>query len=144
MLKYETVSVQPGIAVSATTKENGFELTTADGTLFFARKLLFATGVKDLMPAIPSVLPSAGGLRLSIALIAHGGYEVKTGEKAGIMSNGDLGFEFSKLIANLTLGPHPFYKCEINPIFRQQEKLQKHNIGWWKRKLRGLNTTMAN
>src|SRR3954466_4356302 len=53
VLKYKTVHMQAGLAVSATKIENGFELTTADGEVLFTRKLLFATGVKDLMPDIP-------------------------------------------------------------------------------------------
>src|SRR3954464_12618499 len=43
-LKYKTVHIQQGLAVSATKTADGFELTTADGAVIATRKLLFATG----------------------------------------------------------------------------------------------------
>lgn len=125
VLKYDTVSIQPGIAASATKKENGFELTTADGAGFFARKLLFATGVKDLMPAIPG-FAECWGITVIHCPYCHG-YEVKQ-EKTGIMSNGDIGFEFSKLVANLTTDLTLFTNGKSTLSLEQQEKLQKHNI----------------
>ncbi|OQP44545.1 pyridine nucleotide-disulfide oxidoreductase [Niastella yeongjuensis] len=125
VLKYKTVSIQPGLAVSAVKKEDGFELTTADGTRFFARKLLFATGVKDLMPAIPG-FAECWGITVIHCPYCHG-YEVKQ-EKTGIMSNGDIGFEFSKLIANLTPDLTLFTNGKSTLSLEQLEKLQKHKI----------------
>ena len=125
VLKYETVTMLPGLAVSATKMENGFELTTADGTVFFALKLLFATGVKDLMPAIPG-FAECWGITVIHCPYCHG-YEVKQ-EKTGIMSNGDMGFDFSKLVANLTKDLTLFTNGKSTLSLEQQEKLQQHNI----------------
>jgi thioredoxin reductase len=125
VLKYETVSIQQGIAVSAAKRENGFELITADGVGFFARKLLFATGVKDLMPDIPG-FAECWGITVIHCPYCHG-YEVKQ-EKTGIMSNGDIGFEFSKLVANLTKQLTLFTNGKSTLSLEQQEKFQKHNI----------------
>src|SRR5690348_747612 len=52
VLKYNTVSFLEGKAVSATKTDSGFDVKTAVGELFSARKLLFTTGIKDQMPAI--------------------------------------------------------------------------------------------
>ncbi len=125
VLKYATVSIQSGLAVSATKVENGFELTTADGAVLATRKLLFATGVKDLMPAIPG-FAECWGITVIHCPYCHG-YEVKQ-ERTGIMSNGDIGFEFSKLINNLTKELTLFTNGKSTLSLEQQEKLQKHNI----------------
>src|SRR3982751_4514402 len=47
VLKYDTVTFLTGIAVSATKYDKGFDVQTAAGDTFSARKLLFATGIKD-------------------------------------------------------------------------------------------------
>jgi thioredoxin reductase len=125
VLKYETVSIQQGLAVSATKVENGFELTTADGVVLATRKLLFTTGVKDLMPSIPG-FAECWGITVIHCPYCHG-YEVKQ-QKTGIMSNGDIGFEFSKLINNLTTDLTLFTNGKSTLSLEQQEKLQKHNI----------------
>ncbi|AEV99085.1 pyridine nucleotide-disulfide oxidoreductase [Niastella koreensis] len=125
VLKYETVGIQQGLAVSAIKVENGFELTTADGAVLTTRKLLFATGVKDLMPAIPG-FAECWGITVIHCPYCHG-YEVKQ-QKTGIMSNGDIGFDFSKLIANLTTDLTLFTNGKSTLSLEQQSALQKHNI----------------
>jgi thioredoxin reductase len=126
VLKYETVHIQQGLAVSATKTADGFELTTADGAVIATRKLLFATGVKDQMPAIPG-FAECWGITVIHCPYCHG-YEVKQ-ERTGIMSNGDIGFEFSKLINNLTSELTLFTNGKSTLSLAQQEKLQKHKIG---------------
>ena len=125
VMKYETVHIQQGLAVSATKVENGFELTTADGTVLFTRKLLFATGVKDLMLPIPG-FAECWGITVIHCPYCHG-YEVKQ-QKTGIMSNGDIGFDFCKLIANLTPDLTLFTNGKSTLSLEQLEKLQKHTI----------------
>lgn len=125
VLKYETVSIQQGLAVSASKIADGFELTTADGAVLATRKLLFTTGVKDLMPAIPG-FAECWGITVIHCPYCHG-YEVKQ-EKTGIMSNGDIGFDFCKLINNLTTDLTLFTNGKSTLSLEQQEKLQKRNI----------------
>jgi thioredoxin reductase len=125
VLKYDTVTIQHGIAVNAAKNDNGFELATADGATFSARKLLFATGIKDLMPAIPG-FAECWGITVIHCPYCHG-YEVKQ-EKTGIMSNGDMAFEFSKLIDNLTKDLTIFTNGKSTLSIEQKEKLQQHKI----------------
>lgn len=125
VLKYETVSIQHGLAVSATKTADGFELTTADGAVLTARKLLFTTGVKDLMPAIPG-FAECWGITVIHCPYCHG-YEVKQ-QKTGIMSNGDIAFEFSKLVANLTNDLTIFTNGQSTLSLEQQSILKKHKI----------------
>ena len=125
VLKYDTVTFQQGIAVSATKNENGFELTTADGGAFSARKLLFTTGVKDLMPATPG-FAECWGITVIHCPYCHG-YEVKH-QKTGIIGNSDLAFDFAKLVDNLTKDLTLFTNGKSTLSLEQTEKLQKHNI----------------
>jgi thioredoxin reductase len=125
VLKYDTVHIQQGLAVSATKTAAGFELTTADGAVLATRKLLFATGVKDLMPAIPG-FAGCWGITVIHCPYCHG-YEVKQ-QKTGIMSNGEIGFDFCKLINNLTTDLTLFTNGKSTLSLEQQEKLQKHTI----------------
>ena len=125
VLKYNTVRMQHGLAVSATKVEQGFELTTADGAVLTTRKLLFTTGVKDLMPGIPG-FAECWGISVIHCPYCHG-YEVKA-EKTGIMSNGDIGFEFSKLVANLTPDLTLLTNGQSTLSLEQHTKLQQHNI----------------
>src|SRR5262245_21953104 len=50
VLRYDTVQFHNGLAIEGTQTENGFAIKTQPGDVFTATKLLFATGVTDLMP----------------------------------------------------------------------------------------------
>lgn len=52
VLKYDTVKFHKGRAVSGKKTENGFVITTESNEKFQARRPVFATGVKDIMPEI--------------------------------------------------------------------------------------------
>ncbi|WP_125718347.1 NAD(P)/FAD-dependent oxidoreductase [Flavobacterium ustbae] len=96
---YKTVQFYNGLAVKASKIENGFEIVTASGDVFTARKVLFATGVKDLLPEIDG-FAECWGISVLHCPYCHG-YEVKN-EKTAIIANGEMGFEFAKLISNWT------------------------------------------
>ncbi len=49
---YETVSLHNGVAVSAEAIDGGFKVAFADGATRTSRKLLLATGVRDVLPKI--------------------------------------------------------------------------------------------
>jgi thioredoxin reductase len=70
------------------------------GTAFHTRKLLFATGVKDLLPAIPGYAAS-WGISVLHCPYCHG-YEVRH-QPTAILADGDhLAFEKAKMIAHWT------------------------------------------
>src|SRR5687767_10565291 len=50
--KYDTVTFFSGLATDGAKTENGFQIQTGSGETFRAKKLIFATGVKDVMPTI--------------------------------------------------------------------------------------------
>ncbi|WP_337967851.1 NAD(P)/FAD-dependent oxidoreductase [uncultured Flavobacterium sp.] len=122
---YNTVQFYNGLAVSAVKTENGFEIKTESGKSFTSRKLLFATGVKDLLPEIPG-FAECWGISVLHCPYCHG-YEVKT-EKTAIIANGEMGFEFAKLISNWTkdLSVLTNGKSTLSP--EETLILQQHNI----------------
>ncbi|OQP58313.1 pyridine nucleotide-disulfide oxidoreductase [Niastella vici] len=125
VLKYDTVTFLQGIAVSASKNEKGFDIKTAAGDTFTARKLLFATGIKDKMPPIEG-FAACWGITAIHCPYCHG-YEVRH-EKTGIISNGDIGYEFCKLINNWTKDLTLFTNGKSTLTPEQTEKLRQHNI----------------
>jgi thioredoxin reductase len=96
---YNSVQFYSGLATEAVKTQNAFEITTESGKVFYAKKILFATGVKDLLPEIPG-LAECWGISVIHCPYCHG-YEVKQ-QKTAIIANGAMGFEYAKMISNWT------------------------------------------
>ncbi|WP_428231197.1 NAD(P)/FAD-dependent oxidoreductase [Flavobacterium sp.] len=122
---YGTVKFYNGLAISAIKTESGFEIETESGKIFTAKKLLFATGVKDLLPNIPG-FAECWGISVLHCPYCHG-YEVKK-EKTAIVANGDMGFEFSKMISNWTNDLRLITNGKSNLTSEQVQMLKKHKI----------------
>ena len=97
--QYNTVQFLNGVATNGLKTNAGFEIHTNTGKVFTARKIIFATGIKDIMPDIPGFADS-WGISVLHCPYCHG-YEVKY-LPTGILGNGNYGFEFSTLISNWT------------------------------------------
>ena len=97
--KYDTVSFLDGFAVEGKKTHSGFEIQTEKGEIYEGKKLIFATGVKDLMPEIPG-FAECWGISVIHCPYCHG-YEVRN-QKTGILANGEFAFEFGKMISNWT------------------------------------------
>lgn len=123
--RYKTVQFYNGTAVTAIKKGKGFEITSQAGDLFHSRKLMIATGLKDVMPEIKG-FAECWGISVIHCPYCHG-YEVKN-EKTGIVANGDVGFELSKLISNWTKDLTLYTNGKSSLTSEQVEKLKKHNI----------------
>lgn len=125
VLKYDTVALHNGLATKGIRTEKGFEIHTQSGEIFTAKKLLFATGVADQMPAIEG-FAECWGITAIHCPYCHG-YEVRH-QPLGIISNGDMALEFCRLIFNwskkitlLTNGPSTLSAEQV-------EKLKSHSI----------------
>lgn len=123
--QYKTVQFYKGLAVKAVKTENGFEITTGSGEVFTSKKVLFATGVKDLLPEING-LAECWGISILHCPYCHG-YEVK-GEKTAVIANGDMGFEYAKMILNWTKDLRLLTNGKSTLTLEQAEVLKKHNI----------------
>ena len=96
---YDTISFLSDFAIKGNKTENGFEITTQSGDIFQGRKLIFGTGVKDLMPNIEG-FAACWGISVIHCPYCHG-YEVRN-QKTGLFANGDMAYEFGKLLWNWT------------------------------------------
>ncbi len=123
--KYDTVQFFNGLATSGVRTEYGFEISLASGERFSAKKLIFATGIRDLLPEIEG-LSACWGISVLHCPYCHG-YEVRH-EKTGILGNGALAFDFARLISNWTNDLTLFTNGASTLTREQTELLEKHHI----------------
>jgi thioredoxin reductase len=116
-LKYPTVTLLNGEAAQAKKTEEGFEISTASGDIFNAKKLILAHGIKDQLPSIPG-FAECWGVSVIHCPYCHG-YEYKD-QPTGIFANGEIGFEMAKLISNWTKDLTVFTNCK-STISAEQE-----------------------
>lgn len=124
-MKYDTVKFLKNLAVSGKKTDNGFTIATQTGEEFTTRKLIFATGVKDIMPDIKG-FSECWGISVIHCPYCHG-YEFKK-QKTGIMANGERAFHIASLVNNLTdkITILTSGKADFNA--EQGAKLHQHNI----------------
>jgi len=99
VLKYDTVHFLEDKAVKAKKAEHSFFIRTESGREFEAKKIVFATGVKDIMPKIKG-LSECWGISVVHCPYCHG-YEIKN-KKTGIIANGETAFHLAPMVKNLT------------------------------------------
>ncbi|MGG9964796.1 NAD(P)/FAD-dependent oxidoreductase [Ferruginibacter sp. SUN106] len=123
--KYDTVQFFKGVATQGIKNENGFEIHVASGERFYAGKLIFATGIRDILPGIDG-FAACWGISVLHCPYCHG-YEVRN-EKTGIMGNGEYGYELIKLISNWTKDLTLYTNGPSVLTIEQKDKLEKHHI----------------
>jgi thioredoxin reductase len=97
VLRYPTVTFLADLAIEAEPVTTGFVVKTASGDQFTSRKLLLATGLEDIMPAI-SGFAECWGRSVLHCPYCHG-YEVHN-QWLGILAAGDTAYELVRLIQN--------------------------------------------
>ena len=136
--KYDTVKFFDGLATKGIKTETGFSIETSSGETFNAKKIIFATGIKDNMPDING-FSACWGISVIHCPYCHG-FEVRN-EKTGIIGNGEYGFEFSTLISNWTKDL-TLYTNGISTLTNEQsDKLKKHHINIVEKEIKGLEHT---
>lgn len=125
VLKYSTVKFLTGLATNAIKTKNGFTILTDSAEIFSTGKLIFATGIKDLMPKIKGY-SECWGISVLHCPYCHG-YEVSN-EPTGILGNGEYGFEFSGLISNWTSDLTLFTNGKSTLTDKQTELVKNHRI----------------
>lgn len=125
VLKYETVSFFEGRVAKTSQNSEGFEVEIDNGEKFSAKKIILASGVKDQIPDIKG-FAECWGISVIHCPYCHG-YEVR-GKKTGILSNGDLAFEFSKLVFNLSKDLSLFTNGECTFNEEQAERFSQNKI----------------
>lgn len=125
VLKYNTVKFYRGLAISGKKTENGLIIVTQTGEEFKAKKLIFATGIKDEIPDIKG-FSECWGISIIHCPYCHG-YEFRH-QKTGILANGERAFHLASLINNLTDNITILTTGKADFNSEQIAKLNKHNI----------------
>ena len=99
VLAYDTVRLVEDVATDLTGEDGAFTVTTKAGSTYAARKILFATGLHDQLPAIPGI-QECWGKSVIHCPYCHG-YEVR-GQPTGILMNNDHTLDMVNLIRNWT------------------------------------------
>jgi len=125
VMQYNTISWHQGLVSNVVSTPAGFEVSTAAGETFLAKKILFATGIKDQLLPVKG-LAETWGISVLHCPYCHG-YEIR-GEVTGIIANGDMAFEFSRLISNWTRKLSLFTNGPSTLTAEQVAKLNSHQI----------------
>ena len=99
LLHYPTVQTKTDTVVLAEKNGKGFNVQTLHGDSYFARKLIFATGVRDIFPDIKG-FRECWGISVIHCPYCHG-YELR-GQKTAVLVNGAKGFQIAVLAHNIT------------------------------------------
>lgn len=99
VMKYDTVRFLEDRAVQGQKKGKRFEIHTESGKSFISEKLIFATGIKDIMPDIKG-LAECWGISVVHCPYCHG-YEIRD-KKTAILANGERAFHLAPMAGNLT------------------------------------------
>jgi thioredoxin reductase len=97
VLHYPTASITMDTAVAVSGTIDNFEVTTATGLVVESRRILFTTGIKDIMPEIPG-FADCWARSVIHCPFCHG-YEYK-GDDTGLLMNGDAAADHALFINN--------------------------------------------
>lgn len=125
VLQYDTVRFHNGLAVNGRRTENGFVVTTQEKEEFTGSKLIFATGIKDILPAIKG-LSACWGISVIHCPYCHG-YEFRH-KRTAILSNGEKAFHLASLVNNLTADRTILTSGKAGFTDEQILKLNQHHI----------------
>lgn len=125
VLKYNSVKFLNDVAVSAKRNEWGFALTTQKGVVVEAKKLVFATGIKDTMPNIKG-FAECWGISVVHCPYCHG-YEFRN-KSTGIIADGARGFHLASMVNNLTKNLTLLMNSKADFTEEQLVKLKKNEV----------------
>lgn len=95
--QYTSVSFTEDKVLDCKKNKNIFEIKTDEGRVFFSKKIIFATGIKDIIPKTEG-FASCWGKSIIHCPYCHSN-EFRD-EKTGILANRDEAFHYTKLIHN--------------------------------------------
>lgn len=132
VLKYKNVRFLKDKAETVVKEDNRFIVETRRKEKFTGKKILFATGLIDMMPAIPGFKECWG---ISILHCPYcNGYEYSDAD-IGILANGDIAFELVKLLFHwsrhlglFTNGDAGLSQIQINKINEKKVKVISEEI----------------
>ncbi|WP_410877748.1 NAD(P)/FAD-dependent oxidoreductase [Myroides sp. DW712] len=141
VLAYKTVAFYQGLAVSGKEVTTGFEIKTDSNDVFKSKKLIFATGVKDIMPDIKGIA-ACWGISVIHCPFCHG-YEYK-GQKTAILANSDKAVHLAALVRNLSKDIVILTNGKADFTSEQQRKLAQNKIEVIERSIKAIKQEQGN
>jgi len=138
ILKYETVFYHHDTVLETEKSKDLFIIRTKEGKKATCNKLLFATGLKDIMPDIQG-FAECWGVSVLHCPYCHG-YEVRN-EATGILGNSNLAFHYAQLVSNLTDRLTIFTNGKEEFTDEQKKILQYNDIQIVEEKITALEHT---
>lgn len=123
--QYATVEFLDDTVIDVSGQNNRFTVITSGGKRFLCKKILFATGVKDLVPAIEG-FAECWGISVLHCPYCHG-YEVK-GKKTAVLANGEMAFHTCMVLTQWTRDLTLYTNGPCTMDAGQTEKLSAHGI----------------
>ena len=123
--QYNTVSFLKDVVHKGRKTPSVFEITTLSNKTFTAKKLILATGVKDIMPQING-FSTCWGISVIHCPYCHG-YEHKA-VKTALIANGERALHLASLVHNLTDDLTILTNGRMNFNEPQLKKLKANNI----------------
>ncbi|CAG4994266.1 Alkyl hydroperoxide reductase subunit F [Dyadobacter sp. CECT 9275] len=125
VLKYPTVEFQRQEVTSVVRTQSGiFEVATGTA-VWQARKILFATGIRDIIPDIPG-MQACVGISVIHCPYCHG-YEVHS-KPTAVLANGDMGFDYARMVFNWTKDLTLLTNGPANLTVENHEKLLSRGV----------------
>lgn len=125
VLAYKSIEFVDALVTGIAKNSTHFEVIVHNGEKYTAKKVILATGIKDLLPDIPG-FADCWGISVLHCPYCHG-YEVRN-KKTGMLANGDIAYELSSLISNWTDDLTLYTNGKSKLTNEQLRKLIKHNI----------------
>jgi len=130
--QYKTVHFINDWVTDAQKIEKGFLLRTKSGRNLIAQKLVWATGLKDVMPNIPG-FAECWGISVIHCPYCHG-YEVRN-QPTGILADGDHAYHYASLIRNWSKELVVLTNGKTSLSAEQIQAIKKSGIGIVEKKI---------
>lgn len=125
VLDYPSIEFLEAEAVGVTKSEEIFTVETNKKKSFTAKKLIFATGIKDIFPDMEG-FANCWGVSILHCPYCHG-YEFKDA-KTGVLGNGEEGYEQVKLISHWAQEIILFTNGKSTLTYDHTKLLENNNI----------------
>lgn len=125
VLAYNTVDIKTDLAINCTFGDNGFKVETKSGNIFHSKKILLATGIKDILPNIDG-FAECWGKSVIHCPYCHG-FEYRH-KKTGILADGDAAMHHAQLVKNLTDKLSIFSNGRTNLTSEQLDLLIRNDV----------------
>lgn len=135
VLKYPSVTFRKDRVVAVTGNNGNFKVQTEEKAMFSASKIIFATGVIDIIPEIAG-FAECWGITILHCPYCHG-FENKN-LPTGVFANGQAGYDQAKFISNWTKDLVLYTDGKSTLTEEQAAGLKRRNIPVVEKKIEGF------